>query len=511
MKPNQNKSKSMGIVHIVGAGPGDPSLISIKGHNLLKTADIIFYDRLINTQILKICKKTAQLIYVGKKPYEKPISQTKINKLLLTYAQNGNTVVRLKGGDPFLFGRGAEEAAYLAKNNVPYEVVPGITSAIAVPSYAGIPVTSRKLSSSVMIITGHEEKNKDQPINWKQIACFDGTIVILMANKNLDVIVKKLITHGYNPETLSAITQSGSGPNQKTICGKLSEIVLLSKQNDIRSPSVLMIGNVIKMREQINWYEQKPLFGKNILVTRSPNQSAALSNFLQNEAANVIEIPTIEITPLSDNTTLDFALSHLNKYDWIVFSSTNAVDSIFNRLNILEYDARAFYNTKIAAIGSVTAEQLKKNGISQPDIIVTQSQGSSLIKKFETINIKNNKILIPEPNIGSSLDIKQIERYGAKVKTITAYNNKIPNQSKKKLINTLEKGIDVITFTSRSTVRNFSIMLGKQLELIDTCKIACLGPSTAEEVSKSGIYVDIIPGKHTTKNLVEEIIKYFNK
>ena len=158
MKPNQNKSKSMGIVHIVGAGPGDPSLISIKGHNLLKTADIIFYDRLINTQILKICKKTAQLIYVGKKPYEKPISQTKINKLLLTYAQNGNTVVRLKGGDPFLFGRGAEEAAYLAKNNVPYEVVPGITSAIAVPSYAGIPVTSRKLSSSVMIITGNEEK-----------------------------------------------------------------------------------------------------------------------------------------------------------------------------------------------------------------------------------------------------------------------------------------------------------------------------------------------------------------
>ncbi len=358
-----------GKVYLVGAGPGDPGLITVKGIESLKKADVIIYDRLLDERLLDLAAPTAERIYVGKAVGEHTRPQNEINQLLVTMAKEGKTVVRLKGGDPFVLGRGGEEAEVLAQNCVPFEVVPGITSAVAVPAYAGIPVTHRGLASSFAVITGHEDPNKEESsINWEKLATGVDTLIFLMGMKNLPEIVSKLIEFGRPSSTPVAVIKEGTKPEQKTVVGSLQDIVAKVKDNSLIPPAIIIIGEVVRLRDKLRWFDNRPLFGKRILVTRARHQASALSQLLAEHGAKPIELPSIDIQPIADSMELDQAISNLKGYHWIIFTSTNGVAAFWQQLNDLRLDSRAMFGLQIGAIGPATAEALAANGVT-PDYV----------------------------------------------------------------------------------------------------------------------------------------------
>ena len=496
-------------VYLVGAGPGDPSLITVRALELIKDADVVVYDFLSNPFFLSEVKKSCKIINAGKRLGFKALTQEKINKKLIYLAKKGyKKIVRLKGGDPFLFGRGAEEAEELKRNKIKFEVVPGITSAIAVPAYAGIPVTHRDMTSTLAIVTGHEdpEKNKSS-INWSSLAMMK-SIVFLMGTKNLKKNLNNLIANGMSKYTKIAAINWGTYPKQKTVSGNLINIHNEIKKNKIKSPSIIIIGDICKMRSKLNWFEKKPLFGKNIIVTRARKNSSKLSKEIVQLGGNPIEIPTIEIKPKSSNY-IKQKLKDVNTYEWLVFTSVNGVEIFFKEFMQIHNDIRKLSDLKIATIGSETARAVQRLNL-QVNLIPKVFTAEGLLASFKKLKVKESKIFIPRASQARDTLITGLKKAGNKVKELKIYDTIIPSkQNKNDVLNKInEVNIDYITFTSSSTVDNFfKYITPKKIKLNKRTKFVTIGPITAKRLRTYGIKPNIICKKFTIDNLLNEIVK----
>lgn len=504
--------QKQGKVYLIGAGPGDPGLITINAVKCLNSADVIVYDYLVNTKLLDHRKHNSEVIYVGKKSGHKELSQEKINKLLIKHAKNGKTVARLKGGDPFIFGRGAEEAIELNNNNIDFDIIPGVSSFYAVPEYAGIPPTHRNVSSTIAVITGHEDPSKNRSnIPWASLSKIS-TVIFLMGIRNLSEIVKKLLKNSKSPNTPIAIITWGTYPNQKTITGNLENIIKKSQEAQIESPGIIIVGKVVKYREQIQWFEKRPLYGKKILTTRPYSQSKFFVEKLNNLGAETIEFPTIEISAPSSWNKLDKSLKQLKTTDWIIFTSANGVNYFFKRLFNKKLSIKSLLHIKFAVIGEKTNEILTQYGISA-DLVPKEYRAEGLIEQFKSIDLIGKNILIPRAKEARNILPKMLKRLGANVDVITVYENKVPGSLKStKLISEIKKAApDVITFTSPSTVNNFYSVFKIDEKSFSNSIIASIGPVTNQALNNHGLEADITPKKYTTDSLIQEILKYFKK
>ncbi|MEO6196698.1 MAG: uroporphyrinogen-III C-methyltransferase, partial [Dehalococcoidia bacterium] len=375
-----------GKVYLVGAGPGDPGLITVAGLERIKDADVIVYDRLIGQTLLAHALADAELIYVGKIPTPTQTQdQEAINQLLVEKAREGKRVVRLKGGDPFVFGRGGEEAEALREAGIPFEIIPGVSSAVAVPAYAGIPVTHRGLATSFAVITGHEDPTKpESAIDWAGVARGADTLIFLMGIKNLPDIVQQLTAHGRSPETPVAVIQQGTTPEQHTVTGTLADIVAIVQNAGIKPPAITVVGEVVRLRDTVSWFENRPLFGKRVLITRTRRQASTLARLLAEEGAITVELPSIEIEPIKDRKAIEAGIDRLRSgdYDWAGFTSANAVDLFFEILAARGLDARAFGASRVFAIGPATANLLAEHGITA-DLVPDEYVAEAVIEAIE--------------------------------------------------------------------------------------------------------------------------------
>ncbi len=501
-----------GRVYLIGAGPGDPGLLTLKAKQCIEKADVIVYDYLASSSLLKYADKNAEIIYVGKKGGDHTMAQDKINSLLAEKGAQGLVVARLKGGDPFIFGRGGEEAEVLIDNDIPFEIIPGVTSAIAAPAYAGIPLTHRKHASSVCLITGHEDPTKHETnIKWNALAKNNNTLVFLMGVKNLPNITKNLVENGKSPDTPIALVRWGTTASQETITGSLANIVDKVNKAGLKPPAVIVVGSVVSLREKMKWFENAPLFGKRIIVTRARAQASDLVSMLNDMGAECIEAPVIKIVSPSDNSDLANAVENINNFNWIIFTSVNGVKFFFKTLFDAKKDVRALGNIKCACIGPATAKKLKEYGIIC-DIIPKTYKAESVVEAFSKIEIKNKKILLPRAKKARTILPEELKKMGADVLEVCAYET-IPDMSNMDQLSELseKKSIDVITFTSSSTVKNFKKLIpeNKFKNIVEDACIACIGPITAETASKNGIKPDIIASDYTIPGLVSSIINYF--
>ncbi len=503
--------RDKGIVYLVGAGPGDPGLITVKGLECIGRADVVIYDRLVNPQLLTIAREGAELIYVGKSVHHHALPQEEINALLVRKAQEGKTVTRLKGGDPFLFGRGGEEAEALAQAGIPFEVVPGVTSAIAAPAYAGIPVTHRDYTSTFAVVTGHEDPTKEASnIEWAKLATGVGTLVFLMGVGNLPLIVGELLKHGRPPDTPVAIIRWGTEARQETVTASLRDIVDRAQDAGIKPPGVIVVGDVVNLRERLRWFDTKPLFGKRVLVTRSREQASVLSGRLRELGAEPVEFPTIKIAPPQDFGPLDEAIEGLSSYDWVIFTSANGVKSFMQRLLVRGRDVRALAGVKLAAIGPATAGELERLSLRvgyMPQRYVAEAIAEGIG------DVAGARILLPRADLARPSLVQGLEAKGAVVDEVIAYRtlSREPSEEIKRIL--LDGKIDIVTFTSSSTVRNLASALEAEVgkgwqAALERAIIACIGPITAETAAELGIKVDVVAEEHTIKGLVGSIVNF---
>lgn len=505
-----------GKVYLVGAGPGDPGLITLRGKYLLEHAEVVVYDYLANSKLLSYVPKTAKFIYAGKKGGGlHAFTQDGINQLLVEHAKQGKMVVRLKGGDPFIFGRGAEEIEELVAEGIEFEVVPGVTSATAAATYAGIPITHREYTASVAFVTGHEDPTKKfSNISWEKLATGVGTIVIYMGIKNLPSITEKLIKFGRSPDTPVAVVRWASTPQQRSVVGTLATICEVVQQADIKPPALVIVGEVVKLRKTIDWFEKRALFGKRMVVTRTREQASDLVAKLEEYGADCLEYSTIHIEPVDDYTVLDQAIKQIAEYQWLLFTSLNAVTYFFQRLYLVGSDSRALAGPKIAVVGKATAEELMKYGI-KADLIPEQFTGEGLAEALIQTQVDGNRILLPRALRASEMLPEALTDAGATVTIAPVYKNVPPQGRKDELREQLQSGsIDLVTFTSSSTVTNFLTMIDagstEELhQLLDKVKIAAIGPVTAETIRKHGLHVDIQPQRYTINDMVHAIVAYY--
>ena len=497
------------IVYLVGSGPGDPGLITVKGLECIKKADVIVYDYLVNSVLLRNARKDVELIYVGKKGNQHTMEQDDINQLLVDKANKNKIVTRLKGGDPYVFGRGGEEAIVLRENNILFEVVPGITAAIASPNYAGIPVTHRTCTSTFGLITGHEDPTKDQSdVDWEKLSTGLGTLTFYMGIKNLPNIVNQLVKHGRSADTPVAVIRWGTTTHQETVTGTLSTIVEIAK--DIKPPAITIVGEVVNLRDQLNWFESRPLFGKTIIVTRSRDQASVFSDQLIELGANVLEYPTINITDPDDFGPLDRELENLGSTDWLIFTSVNGVDAFFNRIFELGRDVRDLTGVKICSIGPSTTERIKGFHVSidcQPPKYVAESVVEAL-KKVE--EIKGKRFLMPRTDIARSYIPQELEKLGAEVSDIVAYKTVLATDGDNIVLDKLKDGeVDIVTFTSASTVKNFVKIIGEDnlSSFKNNVQFASIGPITNESAKEMDIEISIKAEEYTIPGLVQAIVE----
>ncbi len=491
-----------GKVYLVGAGPGDPGLLTIKGLECIRRADVIVYDRLVHPSLLCHARPDAELIYVGKASAAHTMKQEDINQLLVDKAKDGKTVVRLKGGDPYVFGRGGEEAEVLVENGIGFEEVPGITSAIAAPAYAGIPVTHRDCCSALGIVTGHE-KGQESRIRWDKIATGLDTAVFLMGVENLPNIVANLVENGRDPSTPVALVRWGTRPEQETLVGTLADIVEKVLSAGFKSPAVTIVGDVVTLREKLRWFDNRPLFGKRILVTRSRDQASDLSRLLREHGAEPIEFPVIKITPPESFEKLDAALDRVDQYDWLLFTSANGVLSVMSRLNELGRDVRWLKGPKVGAIGPATAEAIACLGI-RVDFTPSRFVAEAVVEEFPE-DPSGKRILIPRAQEAREVLPEKLTERGAQVDVVTAYCTEIEESCAGPVKEMLAEGeIDIITFTSSSTIKNFVKLIGASVP--EGVQIACIGPITAQTAEELGLRPDIVAEEYTIEGLVKALM-----
>ena len=502
-----------GKVYLVGAGPGDPKLITLKGIECLQRADVVIYDLLINVKLLEHCPAHTEKIYGGKLIGEQAQRQAEIDDLMIRHARAGKTVVRLKGGDPFIFGRGGEEALTLVGAGIDFEIVPGITSAIAAPAYAGIPLTHRSYSSSVAFVTGHSAALKaDSTIRWEQLATGVDTLVVLMGVGHLREIAARLIQHGRSPDTPISLIHWGTTPQQKTLEGTLSDIVQKADAANFRNPAAIVIGKVNTLRKQLGWFDRKPLFDRRIIVTRARAQASDFAECLQSYGAEVIQFPTIETQPIPDNAALDQAIAQLATYNWVIFTSVNAVEYFYRQLRENGKDTRSLSNACICSVGSKTVAALDQIGI-RTDYVPSQARGAIVAAELE--GVRGQKILLPRASIAADDLPNGLHDRGAIVDTIPIYETvKAGADGRATIEGNLRNGrIDMVTFTSSSTITNFLEMFDSHppAVLLNQAHIAVIGPSTAATAKAHGLTVDIIAKKASVESLAEEIVKFYTR
>ncbi len=515
MEETKSRQKK-GKVYLIGAGPGDPGLITVRGRYLLEKAEVVVYDYLASTRLLKFVPSGAEFVYAGKRGGVKHThSQEEINRMLVDFARKGKVVVRLKGGDPFIFGRGGEEVETLAENGIDFEVVPGVTSATAAATYAGIPITHRDYTATVAFLTGHEDPAKESSnIDWSKIATGIGTIVVYMGIKNLPLIVKNLIDHGRSPDTPVAVVRWASTPEQKSVVGTLENIAAVVSEAGIKPPALIVIGGVVKLRSKIDWFEKRALFGKRIIVTRTRDQASELVAGLEEQGASCYECATINIEPVDDYHILDEALEIIDEFHWILFTSLNGVTYFFKRLYERGYDARDLKGPDIGAVGKSTADLLLHYGVNA-DLIPPVFTGEGLAESLLDQGVEGRNVLIPRAVDGREVLPETLRGAGAQVTIAPIYRNIPPQGRRDELRAELESGgVDMVTFTSSSTVRNFLTMVDaadqEELErLLAGVRIAAIGPITAKTVTDSGLKVDVQPDHYTIAALVEEIVDYY--
>ncbi len=502
-----------GKVYLVGAGPGDPGLITVKAKECIEIADVVVYDYLASPTLLKYAGKNAEIIYVGKKGGDHTLSQDGINDLLVEKAKEGSVVTRLKGGDPFIFGRGGEEAEVIIDAGIPFEIVPGVTSSIAAPAYAGIPLTHRKFTSSVSIITGHEDPlKKGSSIDWQAITNGSGTLVFLMGVRNLPHITAKLMEHGRPAETPVALVRWGTTLRQATVTGTLTTIVENVRAAGLTSPSIIVVGDVVTLREKMKWFENRPLFGKKFAITRSREQASGLVKMLADLGADCFECPTIKVVHPEDRAPLtDVIMEKLPSYDWLVFTSVNGVDYFFERLFELGKDVRALGHLRTAVIGPATEARLRSFGIKS-DIVPESYRAESVVAAFEKEAVKGSKILLPRAEEARPVLPVELTKMGATVDEITSYRTVQESSGEAQLIELLEAGeIDLVTFTSSSTARNFKALLPENrfAELMEKVTVASIGPITTETAESLGFKVDISADTYTIPGLCSAVMSHY--
>jgi uroporphyrinogen III methyltransferase/synthase len=496
------------VIHLVGSGPGDPGLFTLKGKRLLETADSVVYDRLAPESLLAYAPPEAERIYVGKKPGEPTMSQEDINALLVRLGCEGKEVVRLKGGDPYIFGRGGEEALELVEAGIPFEVVPGITSGAAAPAYAGIPVTHRRVSTSVAFITGHEDPTKDgQDVDWRKVANGADTLVLYMGIGRLREISERLISAGKSPETPVACVRWGTLPEQRTVTGTLADIADRVEEAGLKPPAVTVVGEVVALREGLSWFENRPLFGRRIVVTRARAQAGDLSRELEALGAEVVEFPTIVIQPPEDFAPLDKAIRELDGYGWLVFTSVNGVEAFVERLGEHGLDLRAVPRAaRIAAIGPATAESLQRAGLNV-DVMPREYRAEALVDEIGG-SLEGKRVLIPRAKVAREILPESLREAGAEVDVPPAYESASSDEGAESLAARLEAGeVDCITFTASSTVENFVLAIGEERAkaLSVGASIACIGPITADTARGYGLEVAVEAEEYTIPGLVEAV------
>jgi len=504
-----------GKVFLVGAGPGDPGLMTVKGLRCLGQAQVVVYDRLMDPSLLEAAPETAERVFVGKERGRQALTQDQINQLLVDRAAEGKVVVRLKGGDPFVFGRGGEEALALAEHVIPFEVVPGITSAIAAAAYAGIPVTHRRVSSLFTVVSGSEDPSKpESTVPWDVLAHTGGTLVVLMGWAPLQSILQTLAKEGMHRNTPVALIQWGTWTQQRTITGCLEDVVALGQEAGLKPPVVAVIGPVVDLRERIRWFDRGDSPGKRVLITRSRTQASKLRELLVQAGAEPVELPSIEIAPLEDYRELDRALeqfwargAELNSR-WVIFASTNAVDAVFARLAAQGKDARVFANATIGAIGPATAQALAQQGI-RADFVPTSSTSEWVVAELSDRDWTGVPVLLPGADIGREVLAEGLATLGAQVRQVTAYRTVTPTGASDRARQLLREGVDVVTFSSSSTVRNLMELLGGDKKLLASTLIACIGPVTAGTAAELGLRVDIVAKEATVEGLVESLVSHW--
>ncbi|MEI6712670.1 MAG: uroporphyrinogen-III C-methyltransferase [Verrucomicrobiota bacterium] len=497
------------ICYLAGAGPGDLGLVTLRVRELFEVADVVVFDYLCNPELLKWAKPEAEIICVGKRAGQHKLPQDEINALIVAKTRAGNRVLRLKGGDPFLFGRGGEEAEALALAGLPFEIVPGVTSALAAPAYAGIPVTHRDFASALAIFTGHEDPSKeDGSVDYDRIASFPGTKIMLMGVERLEAITRKLEEKGLSPQTPVALVRWGTTGKQETITGVLSDISAKAQAVDFKAPAVAVFGEVVTLREKLSWFEKRPLCGKRIVVTRSRQQIGGLSGELRELGADVLELPTIRMEQPSDLKSFGELVQDVHQYDWLMFTSQNGVAAFFEMFYKIYNDARAIGGIRIAAVGSSTARKVRDYHFAV-DLQPSEYVAEAMIEEFQKTygSVENQRILWVRGELGRDVLPKELSRLGAIVDEAIAYRTVPETEDPFGGIDRFKaEGADMITFTSSSTVENFMAL---KLPIPEGLKTASIGPITSQTMRALGLRVDVEAAKSNISGLMDAIREYY--
>jgi uroporphyrinogen III methyltransferase/synthase len=502
------------FVYLIGAGPGDPDLLTLKGLACLQRAEVVIYDRLVSPRLLAYVHPEAELIYAGKAPEKHTYGQEEINRLLVSKARENKVVARLKGGDPFVFGRGGEEILTLKAHGIPFAVVPGVTSAVAVPAYAGIPVTHRGAASMFSVVTGNEDPAKaTSSIPWGKLGGGQETLVFLMGMAKLPGIVARLLANGYPAQTPVAVVHRGTTARQRTLAGTLDDIVTRVQDHGLESPAVIIVGEVVKLREQLAWFEARPLFGKTVVVTRPLSQVTTMVSELEALGAEVYPFPTIKIAPLADYRRVDAALDNLKQYQWIIFTSVNGVTAFFKRLRYLERDIRELSGVQLGAIGPQTARALLDYGLKTA-CVPPEYRAEAIVSMFAGTNLTGQRVLLPRADIARRLLPEALRTMGALVDEVAIYRTVPGGGNVAELVDLLAQGaVDVLTFTSSSTATNFvSLLARKDLPaLLKNVTIASIGPVTSATLAALGFPVHVEAEVYIAAGLVAALVAYFAK
>ncbi|HJR61538.1 MAG TPA: uroporphyrinogen-III C-methyltransferase [Vicinamibacterales bacterium] len=498
-------------VYLVGTGPGDPSLISVRGHRLLEGADVVVYDHQVPQALLRAARPGAERIDVGPAA-PRTMDQEAISILLAEKVREGKSVVRLKWGDPFVFDSGGREALLLREQGIAFEIVPGIPAAVGGAAYAGIPLTYPGADDVLAFVRGHEGESDEAPqVNWNSLASLGGTIVCYAGARQIGAIAKALVSHGRSAEEPAALVYNATTPNQQTVTGTLSAIAAEAR---VESPALFVIGRVAALREHLRWFDDRPLFGRRIVVTRSREQAGELIDMLEERGADAIAAPTIRIAAPEDSAPLEQAIAGVSSFDWIVFASGNAVDSFMSRLAAVA-DVRELKGVKICTVGPSTASRLLRYGI-RADLMPAEYRAEALMDSLRTTGpLRGKRILLPRADIGRDVLAEGLRESGAEITEVVAYRTTLAQGDRagdRDIYRMLLDGkIDAVTFTSASTVRNFSQIHGPEqaADLLRGTAVASIGPVTAEAAEQLGITTTVMPRRYTIPDLVDALVEHF--
>ena len=498
----------MANVFLVGAGPGDPGMLTLRAKEIIESCDIMIYDYLANADFLKWCKPDCEILYVGKKGGDHTLPQDKINELIVDRARSGKIVCRLKGGDPYVFGRGGEEGEELVEAGIDFEVVPGITAGVAAAAYAGIPVTHRDHTTSVCFITGHEDPTKEESgNNWSVYGQSNSTLVFYMGVGNLPMIAENLMKNGRAADTPVALVRWGTRCNQTSFVSTLERVAKEAEERRWKAPSIIVVGGVCGLHDKLGWFEKRPMLGKGVIVTRAREQASGLVKTLTDLGACVHEFPTIAVEPLDDYEAVETAILQLARYQWVVFTSVNGVKFFWQQLAAAGLDSRIFCGMQIAAIGPATADALRERGIN-PDFVPEKYVAEHVVAGLLERGIQGSDVLIPRAKVAREVLPEELKKAGCNVTVLPVYETRLVQASGDEIVEAMKAGsIRYVTFTSSSTVENFFDLVDPDVfRTFSGVKIASIGPVTSQTIAKLGFTPDIEAEDYTIPGLVEALL-----